>query len=146
MKKEYGTVASTKPSLHKKAHAKRVPTLKVRASTAETSKPTGEAAGEGKKRKERVKNTTTRVLGRSSIMRDSEEEEEEEDVAPAPKAQKLMGDAVKSGAAPSKPKSARKAAAQKPPKPKRNTRSILLRRRTRPQCLKLKKKKMIHLF
>ena len=35
-----------------------------------------------------------------------------------------MGDAIKSGAAPSKPKSAPKAAAQKPPKPKRNTRSI----------------------
>ena len=33
-------------------------------------------------------------------MRDSEEEEEEEeeDAAPAPKAQKLMGDAIKSGA------------------------------------------------
>ena len=57
-------------------------------------------------------------------MRYSEEEEEEEDAAPAPKAQKLMGDAIKSGAAPSKPKSSPKAAAQKPPKPKRNTRSI----------------------
>ena len=146
LKKEYGSAATTKPGLHKKAPAKRVPTLKVRASTAETSKPTGEAAGEGKKRKERVKKTTARVLGRSSIMRDSEEEEEEEDAAPAPKAQKLMGDAIKSGAAPSKPKSAPKAAAQKPPKPKRNTRSILLRRRTRPQCLKLKKRKMILLF
>ena len=40
----------------------------------------------------------------------SDEDEEEED-APAPKAQKLMGDAIKSGAAPSKPKSAPKAQA-----------------------------------
>ena len=39
-----------------------------------------------KKRKERVKKTTARVLGRSSIVKDSEEEEEEEDAAPAPKA------------------------------------------------------------
>ena len=57
-------------------------------------------------------------------MRDSEEEEEEEDVAPAPKAQKLMGDAIKLGAAPSKPKSTPKAAAAPKPKPKRNTRNI----------------------
>ena len=36
-----------------------------------------------------------------------------------------MGDAIKSGAAPSKPKAAPKAAAPSPkPKPKRNTRSI----------------------
>ena len=55
-----------------------------------------------KKRKERVKKTTARVLGRSSIMKDSEEEEE--DAALAPKAQKLMGDAIRLGAAPSKPK------------------------------------------
>ena len=45
-KKEYGTLASTKPGLHKKAPAKRVPTLKARVSTAETSKPTKEAVGE----------------------------------------------------------------------------------------------------
>ena len=57
-------------------------------------------------------------------MHSSDEEEDEEEDAPAPKAQKLMGDAIKSGAAPSKPKSAPKAQAQKPPKPKRNTRSI----------------------
>ena len=35
-----------------------------------------------------------------------------------------MGDAIKSGAATSKPKAAPKAQDQKPPKPKRNTRSI----------------------
>ena len=108
LKKEYGTVASTKPGLHKKAPAKRMPTLKVRVSTAETSKPTEEAIGEGKKRKERVKKTTARVLGRSSIMRDPEEDEEEEDAAPASKVPKLMGDAIKSGGAPSKPKTAPK--------------------------------------
>ena len=52
-------------------------------------------------------------------MRDSEEEED--DAAPAPKAQKLMGDAIRAGAAPSKPKTA--APAPKP-KPKRSTRNI----------------------
>ena len=36
-------------------------------------------------------------------MRDSEEEEEE-DSAPAPKVHKLMGDAIRAGAVPSKPK------------------------------------------
>ena len=45
-----------------------------------------EPAAEGKKRKERIKKTTARVLGRSSIMRDFEEEEEEEVAAPTPKA------------------------------------------------------------
>ena len=55
------------------ATSKRVPMSKARSSTAETSKPTEGAVGEGKKRKERVKKTTARVLGRSSIMKDSEE-------------------------------------------------------------------------
>ena len=45
--------------------------------------------------------------------------------APAPKAQKLMGDAIRSWDAPSKPKEAPKAAAPKhKAAPKRNTRSI----------------------
>ena len=48
LKKEYVTIVSTKPGLHKKAPAKRVPTLKVRASTAETSKLAEEVVGEGK--------------------------------------------------------------------------------------------------
>ena len=78
-------------------------------------------------------------------MRDSEEEEEE-DAAPAPKAQKLMGDAIKSGAAPSKPKSAPKAPSQKPSKPKRNTRSIPAKEKNKAQCLRLKKKMMSLLF
>ena len=62
-----------------------------------------------------MKKTVARVLGKASIM---EEEEEEEVAAPAPKAPKLMGDAIKSGGAASKAKPAPK------PKPKRNTRSI----------------------
>ena len=98
--------------MHKKAPAKRVPMSKARASTAETSKSTEEAAREGKKRKERVKKIIARVLGRSLIMRD--DDEEEEDAAPAPKAQNLMGDAIRSGATPSKPKAAPKATAPKP--------------------------------
>ena len=105
--------------MHKKAPAKRVPTLKARASTIETSKSNvEEAAGEGKKRKERVKQTIAKVIGRSSMTEDPEEEEE--DVAPASKSQKLMGDAIKSGVAPSKPKTAPKASAQasKTSKPK----------------------------
>ena len=52
VKKEFGSAASSKPGVHKKVPAKRVPTLKARASTIETSKSNvEEAAGEGKKRK-----------------------------------------------------------------------------------------------
>ena len=60
-----------------------------------------------------------RVVGQPSMM-----EEEEEVAEPAPKAQKLMGDAIKSGAATSKPKEAPKAAPKPKIAPKRNTRSI----------------------
>ena len=63
--------------MHKKAPAKRVPMSKARASTLETSKSTEEAAGEGKKRKERVKKTMARVIGKPSMMIRSDEEEEE---------------------------------------------------------------------
>ena len=117
VKKEFGTTASTKPGLNKKAPARRVLMSKSRASTQETIEFTLEPkeAGEGKKRKERVKKTMARVIGRSSMMRDpteDEEDDEEEDVAPAPKTQKWMGDAIKSGAAPSKPKPAPKATTQ----------------------------------
>ena len=53
------------------------------------------------------------------------DDEEEEDAAPAPKAQKLMGDAIRLGAVPSKPKTTPKTAAPAPkPKPKRSTRNI----------------------
>ena len=56
---------------------------------------------------------------------EDEEEEEEKDDAPASKAQKLMGDAIKSGATPSKPKTAPKATAQaSKTAPKRSTRNI----------------------
>ena len=52
------------------------------------------------------------------------DDEEEEDAAPAPKAQKLMGDAIKSGAA-AKPKTTPKAATPVPKTaPKRNTKNI----------------------
>ena len=125
LKKEYGTAATVKPGINKKAPAKRFPMSKARASTQVPleSEPK-EATAEGKKRKERVKKTTARVLGRSSIMRYSEEEEEE-DAAPAPKAQKLMGDAIRAGVVPSKPKTAPKTVAPAPkPKPKRSTRNI----------------------
>ena len=86
-----------------------------KVATGETMKFTAEskeeAAGEENKKK-RERTTTARVLGKPSTRRVSEEEdEEEEDVALAPKAQKLMGDAIRSRAAPSKPKTAPKAAA-----------------------------------
>ena len=124
LKKEYGTAAATKPGMKQKVPTKRAPMSKARASTQETlgCAPKEQVVVE-KKRKERVKKTTARVLGRSSIMRDSEEEEE--DAAPAPKAQKLMGDAIRAGATPSKPKTAPKTTAPAPkPKPKRSTRNI----------------------
>ena len=77
-----------------------------------------EPAVEEKKRKERVKKTMARVVGQPSMM------EEEELAAPAPKAPKLMGDAIRSGATTSKPKEAPKAALKAKYAPKRNTRSI----------------------
>ena len=93
--------------------------LKVRGSTQEPEKPDPkEPATEGTKRKERVKKTMARVVGQPSMM------EEEELSTPAPKAPKLMGDAIKSGAATSKPKEAPKAAPKAKPAQKRNTRSI----------------------
>ena len=96
--------------------------LKVRASTQETkrSAPKDPEVAD-KKRKERVKKTMARVVGKSSMMK---EEEEEEAAAPAPKAQKLMGDAIRSGATTPKPKEAPKAASKPKCVPKRNTRNI----------------------
>ena len=105
----------TKPGLKIKRPAGRQPMSKVRASTKKPA-PKEPVAAEGKKRKERVKKTVARVLGKASIMED--EDEEEEVAAPAPKAPKLMGDAIRSGSTASKAKPAPK------PKPKRNTRSI----------------------
>ena len=120
LKKENGSAKTTKPGLNRKVPAKRTPMLKVRGSTQVPEKPDPkEPAAEGKKRKERVKKTMARVVGQPSMM-----EEEEEVAEPAPKAQKLMGDAIKSGAATSKPKEAPKAAPEPKIAPKRNTRSI----------------------
>ena len=69
-----------------------------------------------------------------------DEDEEEEDVAPAPKSQKLMGDAINSGVA-AKPKPAPKAAAQTTKyAPKRSTRNIPAEDKNKAQCLKLMKK------
>ena len=110
----------TKPGLKIKRPAGMQPMSKARAST-EKPTPIEPVAAEGKKRKERVKKTVARVLGKASIM---EEEEEEEVAAPAPKAQKLMGDAIKSGAATPKPKEAPKAASKPKIAPNRNTRNI----------------------
>ncbi|XP_020169334.2 uncharacterized protein [Aegilops tauschii subsp. strangulata] len=129
LKKEYA--AATKPGMPKKAPSRRAPMSKVRASTQETMKFTleqsndDEAAG---KKKKRARTTTPKVLGKPSMVEDDEEEEEEEPVAPPAKTQKLMGDVIRTRAAPSKPKSAPKHAAQaqapKTTSPKRSTRNI----------------------
>ena len=74
---------------------------KARTSTQETMVFSLEprASEEGKKR---IRKTTARVIGNPSMRKDSEsEEKEEEEVAaqaPPAKAQKLMGDAIKSWA------------------------------------------------
>ena len=58
-------------------------------------------------------------------VEEEEEDEEEEDAALAPKSQKLMGDAIKFGAAPSKPKTTPKDSIPAPKTaPKRSTRNI----------------------
>ena len=76
-----------------------------------------------------------------------EEEEEEEVAAPAPKAQKLMGDAIRTWAASSKPKEAPKAASKPKTAPKRNTRNIPAAEKNKAQCLRLlRKKKMKSMF
>ena len=71
-----------------------------------------------------------------------EEEDEEENAAPAPKAQKLMGGAIKSWVAPSKPKTSPKLLLQPPKLHQREAPGTFQQlRRTRPQCLKWKKEK-----
>ena len=144
LKKEYSTAASTKPDMNRKAPARRVPTSKPRkVATGETMEFTieseEEADGEDKKKK-RARTTTAKVLGKSSMV--GLDDEEEEDAAPAPKAQKLMGDALKSGAA-AKPKTALKAAPLVPKTaPKRSTRNIPAEEENKAQCLRLKKRKL----
>src|SRR3954462_8582944 len=105
LKKEYGSAAATKPGMQKKAPARRVPTSKPRKAVPEetmkfTMESKGEDIGQGKKKK-RARTTTARVIGKPTMWKDTseEEEEEEEGAAPAPKAPKLMGDAIRSGAA-----------------------------------------------
>ena len=53
-----------------------------------------------------------------------------------------MGDAIRSGAATSKPKEAPKAAPKAKSAPKRNTRSIPAAEKNKAQCLKLLMRKM----
>ena len=118
LKKKYGSAKDTKPGMKIKRPTGRQPMSKARGSTQVPGMPE-EPAVEGKKRKERVKKTMARVVGQPSMM-----EEEEEVAASAPKSQKLMDDAIKSGAATSKPKEAPKAAPEPKIAPKRNTRSI----------------------
>nr|XP_020188497.1 uncharacterized protein LOC109774199 [Aegilops tauschii subsp. strangulata] len=129
LKKEYAAAAAaTKPGLHKKAPAKRVPMSKARASTLEVSKSTEEEAVGGKKKKERKRGSWCKCVDPIAEFEkhsSDEEEEDEEDAAPKPKNQKLMGNAIRSGAAPSKPKTTSKATAQASKSaPKRSTRNI----------------------
>ena len=100
LKKEYGDDASTKPGKNVKAPSRRSPMSKARGATQKTMKFSLEQRS-GEEGKKRVRKTTARVLGNPSMRRDSASEEEEEDVGPPPKTQKMMGDAIKSGAAPS---------------------------------------------
>ena len=119
LKKEYGLAKDIKPGMKIKRTARRQLVPKARASTQLPENPDPkEPADESKKRKERVKKTMARVVGQPSMM------EEEELAAPAPKAAKLMGDAIRSGAATSKPKESPKATSKATQVPKRNTRSI----------------------
>src|SRR3954471_24331481 len=107
------------------------PMPKARASTKIPDKTTSKepVVAEGKKERKRGR-WCKKVDPMAEFEQHSsdEEEEEEEVAAPAPKAPKLMGDAIRSGATASTPKEAPKAASKaKPapkPKPKRNTRSI----------------------
>ena len=137
LKKEYGSAKDIKLGMKIKRPAGRQPMSKARASTQLPEKPDPkEPAAEGKKRKERVKKTMARVVGQPSMM------EEEELTAPAPKARKLMGDAIKSGLQHLSPRKHPKL----PPRPSLHQRGIpgvfQLLRRTRPQCLRLLRRKM----
>nr|XP_020192942.1 nucleolin-like [Aegilops tauschii subsp. strangulata] len=135
LKRENTAVAATKPGLQKKAPVKRAPMSKVRKSsvTQETMKFTLEHSDDDEavdgKKKEIAKTTTTKVLGKPSMR--EEDEEEEEPVAPPAKTQKLMVDAIKTGA-PSKPKSKASPAAPKTTAPKRSTRNIPAAEKKRP--------------
>src|SRR3954466_11071219 len=132
LKKEHGSAVAIKPGMKIKRSAGRQPMPKARASTKipEKSAPKEPVAAEGKKEMKRGRwcNKIDPMAEFEQHSSEKEEEEEEEAAAPAPKAPKLMGDAIRSGATASKPKEAPKAASTaKPapkPKPKRNTRII----------------------
>ena len=68
LKKEYGTAPATKPGMHKKAPALRVPMSKARTSTRETMIFTHEPKL-GEEGKKRVRKTTARVIGNPSMRK-----------------------------------------------------------------------------
>src|SRR3954469_17383738 len=100
LNKEYGSAAVTKPGLKIKKTAGKQPMSKARASSQKPSKSTGEdeAVKENKERKR------GRWCKKVDPMAEFEKHssEEEEVAALAPKAQQLMGDAIRSGATASK--------------------------------------------
>src|SRR4051812_15936463 len=131
LKKEHGSRQSNKPGLKVKRPAGRQPMPKARASTKIPEKPAPKEPVAAETKKERKRGRWCKKVDPMAEFEqhssNEEEEEEEEGVAPAPKAPKLMGDAIRSGAAASKPKEAPKSASKaKPtpkPKSKRNTSS-----------------------
>src|SRR3954468_25068594 len=125
LKKEYGLAVATKPGLKIKRPAGRQPMPKARASTKIPEKPTPKEPVVAVEKKERKRGRWCKKVDPMAEFEkhsSDEEEEEEEGAAPAPKAPKLMGDAIRLGGAASKPKEAPKTAPK--PKPKRNTRNI----------------------
>src|SRR3954471_3668979 len=101
------------------------PMPKARASTKIPDKTTSKEPVVAVEKKERKRGRWCKKVDPMAEFEQhssDEEEEEEEGAAPAPKAAKLMGDAIRSGAAASKPKEAPKTAPKQ--KPKRNTRNI----------------------
>src|SRR3954469_5379534 len=126
LKKEYGSATANKPGLKIKRSAGRQPMPKARASTKIPEMPTPKEPVVAEEKKERKRSRWCKKVDHMAEFEqhssDEEEEEEEEGAAPAPKAPKLMGDAIRSGAAASKPKEAPKPAPKQ--KAKRNTRNI----------------------
>src|SRR3954471_19599435 len=102
------------------------PMPKARASTKIPDKTTSKEPVVAVEKKERKRGRWCKKVDPMVEFEkhSSDEEEEEEVVAPAPKAQKLMGDVVRSGATASKPKEAPKAASKTKSAPNRNTRNI----------------------
>ena len=112
---------------------------KARASTQETMVFTLETRDdEPAGTKKRARKTTPRVIGKPS-MSDDDDDEAEEDAAPAPKSHKLMGVSLSQGLLLQSPRLPPKLLL-KPPSlhPIESLEIYLLKRRTRPQCLKLK--------